>query len=192
MVVDRSCTLTLRAPAATDAVLRAAVAGPAIDLAVNGTPLRLVDGVPAPIALRAGVNVLTVPRDRAAGIRSAAVTTAGLDPTAPGRKLTYPDPEPRPPIDRRADVPCASGWRLAVTDALYVSGLRASVGGSRVAAVPVDHLRLGAWVPAGVCGTLRVENDWSRVARASALVTLVAVAVLAAFDALRRRRVPAR
>lgn len=192
MVADRSCTLTLWSPDATAAVLRGSVDGPAVDMAVNGTPLRLVDGGPVPIALRAGVNVLTVPRDRAAGIRSAGVMTAGLDPASPGQPLAYPDPQPRTPIDRRAELPCASNWRLAVTDALYVPGLHASVGGTRVAAVPVDHLRLGAWVPAGVCGTLRVENDLSRVASAAALATLVAVALLAAFDATRGRRGPAR
>ncbi len=188
LVVDRSCSLTLESASDTPAVLRVAQGDATLSVQLNGETLTVVGSEATPVQLRPGRNRIDLPRSAMGSVDALLVHTIGIDPGAPGVLLPYVGAPSATPLDRRSDLVCSDAWRLVVTDALYVPGLGAAVGAVHLDTVPVDHLRLGAWVPPGVCGVLQVNNPWRWLGTAGAWASLVMVAALGLLDATSLRR----
>ena len=179
-----SCALHLRAPAAGPATLLAAGVPAGAEASLDGEAVTLGDA-PTAVSLRAGDNTLELPAEVVSSLRAIAVAIPARDRPATAAPSTGGSPAPS----------CeAAGWRLWIPGPPYVQGWRASAGATRLEPAAADYLRQAFWLPPGTCGPITVRQAAESAARAGRVVTLAAVAVLAAIGllAVRRARRPAR
>ena len=164
------CTWSVDASESGTYVLEASAASREFPVEVGNATYVVDDGVASDLRLQTGTNALRFPEGVPADVRGLwlrAEDAGGQDvATAPQT--------------------CPDTWRLVWTADRYIERLTGTVDGERIAAVPVDGLLAGYWLPPGTCGPVYPGNPWKRLGAASLAASVVAMLGLVALAAMGR------